>query len=247
MKLSKRLNSIAESISGVKTVADIGTDHGALPIALVKSGRCEKAIASDINKGPVDIAISRIGRAREAHRIEVRMGNGLRTLVPGEADLIVVAGMGGPLIRDILEASPEIAKRRDVAFILQPNTEPGTLRKWLLDNDFAITGEELVLDAGKFYEIIWSEYTGVRDKDYPGDFHGTIGGILFERRHPLAVKYLEKKYHEALDIESHLSEELSRTLDDRRKNVQDRMAEIGREIVDIKELIKELMECPELS
>lgn len=241
MKLSKRLALIGESIEGIETMADIGTDHGQLPIMLVRSGRCSKAIASDINKGPVEIAINSVGLARLSDKIEVRKGNGLAVLKPGEVQLIVVAGMGGALITEILSASPLICKRMDVKLILQPNTEPWVLREWLLGNGFVITKEELAFDQGKYYEMLWAEYREVPDeKDYPGDFGGLIGGYLIMERHPLAFGYLERKKMEAEDVLAHLEKELEKHSEEKAEHMRDRLAEIKGKIAGLDHLMKEL-------
>jgi len=246
MKLSKRLTLIGESIHNIKKMADIGTDHGQLPIMLVKSGRCQRAIASDINKGPVEIVTKSVGLARMNEKIEIRKGNGLQILTAGEVDLIVIAGMGGALIAEILEASPEICKRTDVKLILQPNTEPGIVREWLLKNNFRITKEELTFDQGKFYEMLWTEFSevGVMDYEYPGDYEGLIGGLLVKNKHSLAIPYLEKKLVEAEDVFIYLDTKLQQMDVENKDNMTERIPQIKHKIDLIKRLIKELSACP---
>lgn len=239
MKLSKRLALIAESVSGIETMADIGTDHGALPIMLVKSGRCQKAIASDINKGPVDIATVRVGLARLNEKIEIRKGNGLKILKLGEVQLIVIAGMGGALIAEILGASLDVCQRDDLKLILQPNTEPGVVRRWLLKNSFQITREDLVFDKGKFYEMMWAEFS-LEENHYPGDYEGLIGGFLVKNRHELAVLYLQKKLVKAEDIFIYLEAESHNDDVENKENIIDRLNQIKKEIELIKSIIKEL-------
>ena len=239
MKLSRRLALIAESVSGIETMADVGTDHGALPIMLVKSGRCQKAIASDINKGPVDIVTVRVGLARLNEKIEIRKGNGLKILKPGEVQLIVIAGMGGALIAEILGASLDVCQRDDLKLIFQPNTEPGVVRRWLLKNSFQITREELVFDQGKFYEMMWAEFS-FEDNHYPGDYEGLIGGFLVKNRHELAVLYLQRKLIKAEDVSVYLEAESRNDDIENKENIIDRLYQINKEIELIKSIIKEL-------
>lgn len=239
MKLSKRLALIGESIHDVATMADIGTDHGALPIMLIKSGRCQKAIASDINKGPVEIVTKRVGQARMTEKIEIRKGDGLKILKPGEVDLIVIAGMGGALIAEILEASVHICRRNDVKLILQPNTEPGVVREWLTTKGFRITKEELAYDQGKFYEMMWAEFSE-EPNDYPGDYDGLIGGFLVRDRHELAIPYLKKKLLETEDVFDYLKIEMQRVDIENKDNIADRLKQIDKKIMVLKNLIKEL-------
>ena len=241
MKLSKRLALIGESINDVTVMADIGTDHGALPIMLVKSGRCQKAIASDINKGPVEIVTKRVGLARMVEKIEIRKGDGLQILKPGEVNLIVIAGMGGALITEILGTSPNICKRNDVQLILQPNTEPGVVRAWLTANNFIITKEELAYDQGKFYEMMWTEFSE-RPNHYPGDYDGIIGGFLVRDRHELAIPYLKKKLLETEDVFDYLNVEIQRADLDNKENIADRLKQIEKKIMVLKNLMKELSE-----
>ena len=239
MKLSRRLALVAESVSGIETMADIGTDHGALPIMLVKSGRCQKAIASDINKGPVDIVTVRVGVARLNEKIEIRKGNGLKILKPGEVQLIVIAGMGGALISEILGASYDVCQRDDVKLILQPNIEPGVVRRWLIKNSFQITREDLVYDQGKFYEMMWAEFT-LEENHYPGDFEGLIGGYLVKNRHELAALYLQRKLAKVEDVLVYLEVESNNDDVGNKENIIDRLNQIKKEIELIKSIIKEL-------
>ena len=102
MELSKRLKEITLLIDKCNIIADIGTDHGYIPIYTVQEGLCTKAIASDINKGPVDKARMNVRREGLERFISCRQGPGLSTLEPKEAEAVIIAGMGGNLIRDII-------------------------------------------------------------------------------------------------------------------------------------------------
>ena len=147
--LTPRLKLIADLITG-KTAADIGTDHAFIPIELVKSGRCETVIASDVNAGPAEIAKNNI--KAEGLEIEVRVGNGLSVLKPGETDDIIIAGMGGKLICEILAFNPEVAKKSRL--ILQPMNGQYELRSFLLKEGYVISHEDLALEGFKVYNVI---------------------------------------------------------------------------------------------
>ncbi|HSN58237.1 MAG TPA: class I SAM-dependent methyltransferase, partial [Clostridiaceae bacterium] len=103
MELSIRLGKTASMVEPCECVADIGTDHAYIPIYLVEKGVCSRAIASDINRGPIRKAERNISLHGLDGKIECRIGPGLGTLKKGEADAVIIAGMGGNLIRDILE------------------------------------------------------------------------------------------------------------------------------------------------
>lgn len=150
---NKRLAAIAELVPPCDTVADIGTDHALLPASLAASGRCRRAIACDVRSGPLLAAEKTIGASGLSGRIETRLGFGLETLAPGECECIVIAGMGGLLIREILERSPAVAGRAE-RLILQPNTCIYELRQYLASAHYEVIDERGVLDAGHAYLII---------------------------------------------------------------------------------------------
>ena len=126
MELSKRLNLIANYIDKCDTLVDVGTDHGYIPIYSVLKDICKKSIATDINKDPLDKAKLNSIFEGVDESVEVRLGGGLEPITKGEAQGLVIAGMGGNLIRDILEADKEKAKGFDF-IILQPAQNPEVL------------------------------------------------------------------------------------------------------------------------
>jgi tRNA (adenine22-N1)-methyltransferase len=194
--LTPRLRIIADSIHGVDTVADIGSDHAHLPIYLIKNGRAKRVIATDINKGPVEIAKKRIKSHRAEGAVSVRQGNGLEALEPGEAEVIVVAGMGGILISEILAKGKAVAERAKL-LILQPMKYSDKLRKWLVGNGFDIVDEELVKEQRKIYEVIWAKPGGAVQA--PKGLM-LIGDRIIEKKHPLAAEYINRKVRELQKI-----------------------------------------------
>jgi len=153
--LSPRLNAVLDFLSAsgnCQTLADIGTDHAHLPIEACRANLCRTAIACDIVPGPLKMAEQNIQAAEFSQRIQTRLGNGLAPLAENEADHIVIAGMGGMRIIEILTAEPE--KARHARLILQPQHDMEELRRFLHANTFEITGETLVREGSRFYVVI---------------------------------------------------------------------------------------------
>ncbi len=212
LELTPRLRRIADSIRGYETMADIGSDHAYLPIYLVKSGLIKKAVATDVNMGPVEISRKRLANHRAADRVEVRHGDGLAVLMPGEAEVIVIAGMGGILIKEILEKEREKAGSARL-LILQPMRDSELLRAWLLSNGFEIIDEELVKEAEKIYEIIWAK-PGSEKHDAASKLF--IGTRIIEKKHPLALELIDRRIKELEKILDSLDISNSDSAQDRR-------------------------------
>lgn len=188
VKLSNRLKLLASFVPGGSFVADIGTDHGYLPVYLVLKGICPRAVAADINQGPLESARTNIMDKNASDRIDLRLGNGLRVLKPGEVDTLVIAGMGGGTIRDILSASPEVA-RMARRLILQPMGDEMELRVYLLDNGWTLIDEELLLEDGRLYVVIVAE-RGTEKLEDPILLE--LGPMLVQKKHPLLKVLLQK-------------------------------------------------------
>lgn len=158
--LGGRLSLCARYVREGSRLADIGTDHAYLPIAMIESGRCVCALACDINPLPLTSARENIARRNLSDRIVTRLGNGLDPVGADEADDIVIAGMGGELIADILDACPWIgdANKR---LILQPMTRHETLIRYLYEHGFAIDAQDAVTDSGKSYTVICAHCDGI--------------------------------------------------------------------------------------
>lgn len=154
LNLSERLKLIAQFVQPGDVVADIGTDHGYLPIWLIQNKIINKAIITDINEGPLEKAASNINKYLGTADIDLRRGNGLEVLHVGESDTTVIAGMGGILIKKILTASPEVAKSNK-AIILQPRRDAALLRKYLInESEFKIVEERVAREKDRYSEII---------------------------------------------------------------------------------------------
>lgn len=137
-----------------RTVADIGTDHGYLPIYLVKKGICEKAVAADVNEGPLSSAERNIKEASLKEKIKAVLSDGLENIT--SVDCITIAGMGGELICEILK------RRKDGQehFVMQPQRSPDKLRIYLAKNGFMIKKEAIAKEGDKMYCAFYAVYTG---------------------------------------------------------------------------------------
>ncbi len=150
MQLSKRLCMLANLVTRGNRLADVGTDHGYVPIYLLEKGCIPSAIAMDIHPGPLGRAKEHIRRYGFEAYIECRLSDGLHALKPGEADTMLIAGMGGGLVRRIL------AECRDTAgsipeWILQPQSELYQVRRFLVEQGYGIAREHMVYEDGKYY------------------------------------------------------------------------------------------------
>ena len=151
--MDSRLKAIMDFVPSGSRVADIGTDHGYLAIELVKRNIAEFVVASDKNPKPLAAAQKNIKDAGIANNVDLRLGDGLKSLNVGEVDIICIAGMGGALMCEILDASPEIVSKVE-KIILQPMNVVERVRQWATDNNFYIEDEDLAEVDGIIYEII---------------------------------------------------------------------------------------------
>ena len=152
MQLSQRLSSVASMVTAGNCLADVGTDHGYVPIYLYERNINPRAIAMDVNKGPLERAALHIAESGMKEAIETRLSDGLTALKPGEADSVVIAGMGGPLIIRILSAHPEVTESLK-ELILQPQSEISEVRIWLYEQGYEIVEEHMVFEDGKYYPM----------------------------------------------------------------------------------------------
>lgn len=157
MKLTPRLKYISELVSDGKKIADIGTDHGYIPISLLLDKKISFAILSDINRGPLNNAKKEVTKNNVQNYVDLRLGSGMETLRDGEVDQVIIAGMGGILISDIIEKKIELSKNLD-KLILQPMQAPEELRRYLSKNGFKIIDEHFVREDHRIYEIIEAVY-----------------------------------------------------------------------------------------
>lgn len=184
-----RLKKIIDYVN-TKVAADIGTDHAYVPIELIRSGRATRVIASDVRQGPLDIARANIDESGLSDKIETRLGSGLSVLSPGEADTVIIAGMGGELIADILLKDDMTARQAEL--ILQPMNSQYELRRWLIDNNYTIVKEELENEGKRIYNFLIVKSGEM--KPYPRDIDYHLPPELYH--HPKFFMLADKKERE---------------------------------------------------
>ena len=203
MQLSKRLQAVARLVTPGSRLADVGTDHGYVPIWLFEQGQILSAIAMDLRNGPLERAREHIQmHGLDAH-IETRLSDGLDKLLPGEADSIVIAGMGGMLVVKILSQGQKVLSSVK-ELILQPQSDLDAVREYLHRTGFVIVKEDMIFEDGKYYPMMKAVH-GENTDDRKIWF--LYGRLLLENRHPVLKSYLEKEY----DGCCKLLEKLSRT------------------------------------
>ncbi len=189
MKLSHRLMTIASFVRKGSKIADIGTDHGYIPIYLVKEGISPSALAMDVRKGPLERAEHHVLDYGLGDKIKVRLSDGLMKLKPGEADTIVIAGMGGELIVRILEEGRHVWESAE-RLILSPQSEIGSVRHYLEENGFTILRETMVKDEGKYYTVIEAGHGAMH---YGRECFYEYGKCLIQENNEVFREFLEKE------------------------------------------------------
>lgn len=189
MELSKRLQAVADLLSEGLCVADIGTDHGYIPIYLITSKKSSKVIAMDINEGPLLRAKEHIAEHGLEQHIETRLSDGVTALQAGECDAVIIAGMGGALAVKIMEAGEQLFRSLK-EFVLQPQSELEKVRRYLCEQGYHIIAEDMVLEDGKFYPMMkvinaHTSCCNIMELRY--------GKFLLEQKHPILRHFLEKE------------------------------------------------------
>ncbi|SFC63218.1 tRNA (adenine(22)-N(1))-methyltransferase [Clostridium uliginosum] len=191
MELSKRLNWIIKYINKCDVIMDVGTDHGYIPIYLIKNEMAQRVIASDINKDPLKKAKINASLDGVLDKIDFRLGGGLNKLNKGEAQGVIIAGMGANLIRDILEEDLNKVKKLEY-LILQPAQNPEVLREYLYNNNYEILCEDLCLDEGQYYELFKVRYKIGQNTTLDSIFY-EISPIMLKEENPLLKEYIKVK------------------------------------------------------
>ncbi|MBE5870135.1 MAG: SAM-dependent methyltransferase [Lachnospiraceae bacterium] len=228
MELSKRLKAVADLVSRGRNVADIGCDHGYVSIYLCEKQIAEKVIAMDVNDGPLARAREHIRQAGLSRYIETRLSDGADALGAKEADSAVIAGMGGRLmVRILSQAAARIGNFEEL--VLQPQSEIFKVREYLWENGYQIVAEDMVLEDGKYYQMIKALKQGKTAKDA----HGTdvckefekiaektgvsagqvreacawYGPLLLKTGHTVCREYRAREYRNLDRIRQHITEQ----------------------------------------
>ncbi|HEK4634944.1 TPA: SAM-dependent methyltransferase [Clostridioides difficile] len=215
MKLTDRLLKIASLVSDGKKIADIGTDHGYIPVYLLKEGKVPFAVLADVNKGPLDNAHKEVIQNYLLDKVDLRLGSGIEILEIGEVEEVIIAGMGGILISELLEAKKEVAHNVE-KLILQPMQAQEELRYYLLNNGYEILEEVLVREDFRIYEIIVAKYTG-KNTIIEDEIYYEVGIKLLENKDSLFNDFIEKKIKTYSSIVNKLEGKNGEAIDKKRK------------------------------
>ncbi|HIE8444517.1 TPA: tRNA (adenine(22)-N(1))-methyltransferase [Clostridioides difficile] len=215
MKLTDRLLKIASLVSDGKKIADIGTDHGYIPVYLLKEGKVAFAVLADVNKGPLDNAHKEVIQNNLLDKVDLRLGSGIEILEIGEVEEVIIAGMGGILISELLEAKKEVAHNVE-KLILQPMQAQEELRYYLLNNGYEILEEVLVREDFRIYEIIVAKYTG-KNTIIEDEIYYEVGIKLLENKDSLFNDFIEKKIKTYSSIVNKLEGKNGEAIDKKRK------------------------------
>ena len=192
MKLSKRLGMIASFVPGGSRVADIGTDHGYIPIHLVQEGIAKSAIAMDVRKGPLLRAQTHIKEAGLTDLVEVRLSDGLLKLEKNQADCVVIAGMGGELIIHILEEGRHLWDSISY-WVLSPHSELYKVRKFLAEHEFSIRRETMIKEDGKYYSVMGVTRDSMVSEDRDPELGYRYGKDLLDSKNSVLKDFLQKE------------------------------------------------------
>ena len=202
-QLSKRLETVASFVDKGAVVADIGSDHAYLPVYLIRQGTAERAIAGEVNKGPLNAAEKQVEKHGLQSVIKTKLGSGLSVLKGETADTVTIAGMGGPLITQILEEGKnELNGVKKM--ILQPNVAADFIRRWLFQNDWQLTDEAILEEDGHIYEVLVAvrgnpiaSYTSNKEKEiWLGPILLKNKNSVFKEKWMRELKQLKKIYHQ---------------------------------------------------
>jgi len=202
MRLSNRLKAVASMVTLGNVVADIGTDHGYVPIYLIKEGLIKHALAMDINEAPLQSAKENIATYDCEQAIKTRLSNGVEALKANEADTVIIAGMGGNLIMKILSAGREVLVTAK-ELILQPQSEIAQVRCFLQANGYCIIAEDMVYEDGKYYpmmKIVHGVMNLTRDIDF------IYGPYLLGNKSQVLKQFLDKEDDTLQKIAKQISE-----------------------------------------
>lgn len=226
MELSYRLNKIAQKVTQNGIIADIGTDHAYIPIFLYKNNKIKSGIACDISKGSLQKAKDNIKKYNLQGKIQTRLGNGLEKIsLQDNVDTVIIAGMGGMLMIDILEKGKYILENVK-ELILQPQKDIDKVREYLHKNNFKVIDDEMLKDDGKYYTIIKS-IKGKEDILYKKEEY-VFGRFEINNKCQILKEYIEDQLYKMEIVLKNIKE----------TNIQNRILEIEDNIKTYKEVLK---------
>lgn len=212
-------------------IMDVGTDHGYIAIELIKRNLADKVIASDINKDPLNKAKLNVTLEGLSNKIELRLGGGLTPVKENEVNGILIAGMGGNLIRDILENDIKKVKNMDY-LVLQPAQNPEVLREYLYISDYEIIDEDVCFDEGKYYEVFKVKYKENNSTKLENIFY-EVSPMLLNKKSDVFKDYLYEKIDKYKKVKSFIKDNTEHALS--------RKKELDSKIEIIENLLKKIL------
>ena len=201
--MSARLEAIAALAGKGDTVCDVGCDHAHVPIRLLQTRCYRRAIGMDVIEGPLGKAAGNLALYGMQDRVGLRLSNGLDAYTPGEADTLVITGMGGTLMEEILLREPEKTASFQL-LVLGPQSDPDKVRAALRRLGFAITQEQLIYEDGKYYPVIRAQsrieectHKAAFAQEVPDricrEAEDMFGPVLLEKRDPVLLEFLTRR------------------------------------------------------
>ena len=233
--LSNRMQSILAMLQQEKLthgkipcVADIGCDHAFVSMACVRDGLAERVIAMDVRKGPLSIAQTHIQEYGFGKSVETRLSNGFEAMEPGEATWAVLAGMGGELMKTILQ-NGKAHLDAGIGLILQPQSEPQAVRSYLQEERYIITDEDFLQEDGKFYTIIKAmKNTSENEPKQMCKVELKYGPMLLRKENPVFQEYLLEEQHKMQELQNRLSLQDTVSSKRRRKELEEELLLLAR-------------------
>lgn len=231
--------AIANLVDNSKVLADVGCDHAYISINLLEKGKVERIIASDLREGPLNIARDNIRLYGFEDRIETRLCAGLCGYEAGEVDTILISGMGGMLVKEILSESIDVVRRADT-LILEPQSDLRVVRAYLKDIGFKIIDEDMLNEGGKYYQIMKAVKSKERMEvceDIGAMAENEFGPILIKKKHPVLLEFLKKRknhYERLLQNKSFLTSQ-SATNNDRIAIIENELNMVKEALIRINE------------
>lgn len=232
IEVSQRLNAVIALVEPGNRFADVGCDHGFVPICLVQRGLCPGGLAMDVRSGPLQRAREHIRECGLTEQIEVRQGDGFAAMRPGEADSGILAGMGGPLMVRILEDGREQVQGLK-ELILSPQSELAEVRSYIRQRNFRILKEVMLREDGKYYTVIKVSTAGPAQSAEAGfeEAEDRYGGYLLRERDAVLADYLNKEEKKLQEITKALQNS-----DGQEQRRRQRLAELAHSLQQIREI-----------